>query len=387
MSIRASIQKLLLVTRSKDWRVSFVPFIIGCVYLWLYIFKIPFQSSSLKLFLFSLITTFGFASFGYFINEYFDKTTDIAAGKINKLSLLTQPQQILLFTASFLVTFLPWIWLPSDKISWLLIYLEISLFFLYSLPFPRFKTVPYLSGFIDASYAYFIPLILSFYTYTMYANTSFTPFLSFFSLSVFFIGYRNILIHHVNDIFKDQLSGTVTLPQKIGPKKTNQLIILLLICEVIFTIISSALVAFENSLFFVWIIFYILFIFIRLKQYNFKIRIEYVAVEPVRHLTDLAYQISFPLINLLLLIYMDWRWILLLPFHFVLLIPAFFKDKIFESLVFLWSNFTSHFLYPCRLTFSRIINYPIYYFFLFFGVNLIKENKSAFSYLKSRLRK
>ena len=387
MNLRVSIQKLSLVTRSNDWRVSFVPFIIGCVYLWFYIFKIPFQRSSLIIFLFSLITTFGFASLGYFINEFFDKYTDKIAGKVNKLSLLTSQQQVFLFLASLLVTFLPWIWLPFDAISVLLICMEVSLFLMYSLPYPRLKNVPYLSGFIDASYAYLLPLLLSFYTYTLYANAFFTPFIFFFSLSVFFIGYRNILIHHINDIFKDQLSGTFTLPQMIGPRKTNQLIILLLICEVILVLISSALVALENPLFVVWIIFYILFILIRLKQYNFKIRKEYVAIESVRHLTDLAYQIGFPLVNLVLIIYMDWLWIVLLPFHFVLLIPTFFKDKIFEGLVFLLSNFMAHFLYPCRLAFSRIVNYLIHYFFLLFGVNLIKENKSAFSYFKSRLKK
>lgn len=387
MSVTNFIQKLSFASRSNDWRVSFVPFIIGCVYLWLYIFKISFKIESLQLVALSLMTTFGFASLGYIINEFFDQNTDRLAGKINKLSLLTLQEKTVLISVSLLLTFSPWIWLPSDGISWLFIVLQVSFFLLYSLPFPRFKSIPVLSGFIDASYAYVIPLLLSFHTYRLYAGASLSSFIFLFSLSVFFIGYRNILIHQVNDIFKDRLSGIITLPQLAGPIRTNQLIVLLLICEIFSTLFFSALIVLSNPFFLVWIFFYSMFIITRYMLFNYKIRSKYVAIQPVRHLTDLAYQIGFPAINLLLIICFDWRWIVLLPFHFLLFIPRFFTDKIVEFLVYIQSALASKLVYPIRLFFSRTINYIIYYAFRAFGINLIKEKKSAYSFLKSLFKK
>ena len=390
MKIKDSIQKISFITRSSDWRLSFFPFIIGCVYLWLSVFKIGFNLQTLILFFISLVTTVGFASLGYFINEYFDKESDRASGKINKLSLLTTPKQLLLFILLSAITFVPWFWLPTNKISWLLISCEIALFLLYSLPFPRFKTNYVVSGFIDSLYAYVIPLLLAYYTYKIYSGGSLEPFIYALGFATFFIGFRNITIHHVNDIFKDRLSGNNTLPQKIGVKKTSILITVLLFYEAIFFVLFSYLSICNNWLFVFWILFYLMFIFIKLYQLNFNIRINYVAVEPIRHLTDKAYQIAFPFFNLIILIIWDWGWLILLPIHILILTPVsvlkpilFFVKWLQVKLRLIFFVYIKNTLRKCL---SMSINYPIYYLFLIAGVNLKKENMSAIEYFKKKTK-
>ena len=388
MHIKDRVKKISFITRSTDWRLSFVPFIIGCVYLWLSVFKICFNVQSLILFFLSVITTIGFASLGYFINEYFDKESDFVAGKTNKLSLLTTQNQLLLFITLSAITFVPWFWLPSDKISWLLISFEIALFLLYSLPFPRFKTNYVVSGFIDSLYAYVIPLLLAYYTYKIYSNGSLEPFIYALGFATFFIGFRNITIHHVNDIFKDRLSGNNTLPQKIGVKKTSILITILLFYEVIIFVLFSCLSIFNNWLFVFWILFYLLFIFIKFYKLNFNIRINYIAIEPIRHLTDKTYQIAFPFFNLIILIIWDWRWTLLLPIHILILTPVYVLKPILFFLKWLHVKLRLIFFVYIKNTLrkflSMCINYPIYYLFLIAGVNLKKENMSAIEYFKKK---
>ena len=78
-------RSLLIATRAKDWRFSFLPQIFGNLYLWLILFDIPFSISSVLLLILSLITSFGFAALGYFINEFFDKKDDENYNKVNKL--------------------------------------------------------------------------------------------------------------------------------------------------------------------------------------------------------------------------------------------------------------------------------------------------------------
>jgi 4-hydroxybenzoate polyprenyltransferase len=330
-----------------------------------------------------MLTTLGFASMGYFINDFFDKKADKIAGKINYLSLQKSGIQLLLFMTSLLIAFFPWIWLPSNNISWFLIAIELMFFLLYSLPFPRLKNVPYLSGIIDSSYAYVIPLLLVFHTCSLYAQQAFAPFIVFFAIGVFFIGFRNITIHHVNDISKDLLSGTVTLPQKIGSAKTNSLILVLLLFEIVLIFISSFLIAKDHPFFFCWLLFYCSFVAIRFIKVRSSFELSSPFIDKVRHLTDVSYQVWFPLITLLLATTVDWRWILLSPFHVILLIPSYHLKNVIEWMLLVWDKFKTYFFFPAKHFISHIINYSIFYFFLLFGVNLRKEKKSAWRYLKS----
>lgn len=373
MKNQANISELLAATRFKDWRLSFVPVIIGIVYFWLYWFKIKLNINSIVLFLLSLTTTIGFASFGYFINEFFDKTSDAKAGKVNKLSSIHPGYQLLLFFTAVGFMLLPWIWLPNDQLTWILITTEIILFLAYSLPFPRLKSFPFISGFIDSSYAYVIPLVLSCHTYELFSKTQVPGFFMMMVIGFFITGYRNILIHQVNDIFKDMRSGIKTLPQKLGTIKTSWTILILTISELGILISFLSMAAINSPLICICLLAYGIFLVYRIIiLFNFK-SIRFVSIHPIRHLSDPFFQFWFPLIILGVLIAFDWHWAVLIPVQISLIVSR----PLFEKI--------GQYLRWCKRMLSLFVNYSIYYAFKIFGVDLIKENKSALGYMKYKM--
>jgi len=379
------INKILLLTRAKDWRLSFVPFIIGCVYLWLWWFKIQLSPASLGLFVASFITTFGFAALGYFVNEFFDMEVDTRAGKINKLKILPPVYRLALFLVCAVITFLPWVWLPKNNITYILIVIEVALFLLYSLPFPRLKNVPLISGFIDSAYAYVVPLVLSFYTYSLFAGNTNLSLIYLLAPALFLIGFRNITIHHVNDIFKDMRSGAKTLPQQIGVNGTNVLIMTLLVAEIVLVIIWSAVVAIHQPVFLIWTGIYLCAIAYRYRLLAPQFRAEYLSIEPIRHLTDIIYQYVFPATMLLLAVTIDYKWLVLVPFHFAALLTKGMQVVAFQTV-----RSKTHALYHSTL--RGVVdpikisgNYMVYFSFRLIGINLRKENTSAINAIKKRL--
>jgi len=134
-------------------------------------------------------------------------------------------------------------------------------------------------------------------------------------------------------------------------------------------------------------LFYILFLVIKIYIRNSVFKKTNNNLEGLRHLTDVAYQVWLPLITLFLAIKTDGRWILILPFHILFLLPSYLHEKMTDGIRFIYGKLLVYVFIPGRHYSSRVINYTIYYFFLLFGVNLKKENKSAMKYLKSRLEK
>ncbi len=383
--------KILQATRAKDWRLSFVPFIIGCVYFWLWWFQISLSVSSLLLFVFSFVTTFGFAALGYFINEFFDKATDAKAGKVNKLAFLPAKYQLMIFLGCVAATFLPWLWLPSNRTTVILFGVEIGLFLIYSLPFPRLKQVPLISGFIDSGYAYVVPLLLSVHTYSLFANSNHKPMIIFLSAAVFFIGFRNITIHHVNDIFKDIRSRSVTLPQIIGANATNYLVTILLLEEIFLVIAWTMVIALQQPLFWLWLLIFSVALVFRYRFVAKDFRLQFISIEPVRHLTDPIYQYVFPAFTLLLAISFDYKWLVLVPFHIALLITEPMRKKAVEVARSKSVTYKYVIIGAVRATVivpaGVVVNYTIYFGFLLVGVNLRKENTDAISFIKRKLNR
>jgi len=372
--------KLSVVTRAKDWRLSFVPFIMGCVYMWLWWFKLPFTLKTISLTFLSLLTTIGFASLGYFINEFFDKESDAKAGKLNKLAFISPQLQFGICLSSIALTLLPWIWLPSNSISWLLIVLQIFLFLIYSLPFPRIKEATYLSVVIDSLYAYVVPLILSFYTFGLIADTITIPtWFYLFVVAVFFIGLRNIIIHQVNDVMKDKQSGMTTLPMVLGVENTKLVIVVILLYEVLFIMTWVLALQVEHVEMWMWIPIYLPAAFYSLRYLLSTSNINYDKL-----FINYTYQYFMPLLLILLLVINNVGWIFILLLHVILLIPFHLIKKSFNLLKEVIS-YTQRFVYnDVRNILSMVINYPIYYCFRLLGVDLKKEKVSALGILKRK---
>ena len=316
MKVKLAIDHIKSATRSSDWRFSFVPFIMACVYLWSNLFEIRFSLHTLSIFALSVSTTFGFAALGYFINEFFDKADDAKAGKINKLSLLSPQLQALLFLVIIAVCLLPWIYLPKDQTSLHLILAELTCFLLYSAPYIRWKRSTYIAGIIDALYAYLIPGLLSFHTYELLAGGKQAAFPLLFFVALFFIGYRNIFLHQIKDVLGDQKSGMISLPQKLGPIQSYRLLKMLYFVEIGLLLAFSVQLVFIHKSYVPWLVIalvYLIYVRKDLKQLFFTE--AYFALLPLRHVLDLLYQLYFPLLQLFLLIWLDWRWAVLAPFH------------------------------------------------------------------------
>ena len=379
MNIKSLFQQIGSATRSKDWRLSFVPFIIACVYLWSSLFALEFSGKHIILFLLSLCTTFGFAAFGYFVNEFFDKEEDLKAGKLNKLSLLSLPTQLLLFLVISMVCFLPWFFLPKNTTTYWLISAEIASFLLYSLPYLRLKKSVFFAGVLDAFYAYLIPGLLSYHTYSLVSSTSSSYFPILFFLCLFFIGYRNILIHQIKDVLGDQKAKVKTLPQYIGVKQSYNLLKILFVLEMTLLLAFSLSLAWHNNIYLLWLLAVISYLIYMHKTIAVVFdKTQYSALLPARHVLELLYQLWFPLVQLLILILIDWRWILILPFHLLLLVNP---DYLFTF----WGLGKKHLWHQgLRPLLSMLINYPLYLFFRLFGVDLKKDKKSASDYFKNK---
>lgn len=375
MKIQSVIQQFNTLTRAKDWRLNFVPFVIACVYLWINLFKITLSIHSLIVFVLSIATTMGFAALGYFINEFFDQEQDKAAGKINKLSFISGPKKLGLFVLVLLICLLPWLVLPADKLSYILIVVEISLFVIYSAPLIRLKETVVLAILVDTAYAYLVPCLLSYHTYALLggANEAFFPWF-FFALLVF-IGVRNMLLHQIKDVLGDQKAGFKSLPQYLGVKRTQGLLKILIILEITMVLAAVLELAHHQKFFFLWLAIVIIYLGNSLKDLREILNNQaYFDLLPVRHFLDLLYILWFPLCQLLLILFIDWKWIVLLPIHLFLLVD---QGHLIRFTKFLWHDSTKPFL-------SAMVNYPIYYLFRLFGVDLRQENKSALEYVKNK---
>jgi 4-hydroxybenzoate polyprenyltransferase len=385
--VKNFIHSISFLTRAKDWRLSFVPFIMGCVYLWLGWFKIAFNASSVLLVVLSLVTTVGFASLGYYINEYFDIEADKKAGKINRLAFLSIQKKILFLIGSIALTFLPWIWLPADIFSWSLIGLQVLFFLFYSVPFFRFKEIPFVSNFIDACYAYWIPLMLSYHTYSLYTNSSAEFWFPFFSVAVFLVGFRNILIHQIDDIFNDKRAGITTMPMVLGVAKTDFVLKMLIIHEVFFLSCALLIAAYLQSRFLFAAIMYLLFTFYKVYVHRNSFSSKYFSITISRHFTDSNNQYVLPLSWLVTLGFSNVAWLSVVPFHLMLLFPINYIVTAINKIIPLWYVAKKFIMVDVRHVFSLGINYPIYFAFKIVGIDLIKEKKSAAEVLFGRKRK
>ena len=363
--------KLAHISRANDWKASFVPFVMGFVYLWLLIFQLKPTKQTGFLCLFSLLTTIGFASFGYLINEFFDQDEDKRAGKLNRFETIGIGLSLILFLVSILLTFLPWINLPSNKWSWVLICLEMGSFLLYSIPPFRLKRFPLISCVFDASYAYLIPIVLSMHTFSIHAEKSlFTSHLIWLAIPAFFIGFRNIVLHQIKDVIGDFHANRKTLPMLIGKFELFNLLSVSLFFE-----------AFSFFVLFEWLfpdfhLGVLFMVYISIKSFVFLTNKEPKSSKNEFNffsLVDGFYQIWLPLVLLIFLTISDVNWSVLWGLQLVLFLIAFKNNFVNGEFVAVYHRL--------KRLISLVVNYSIYFVFLMFGINLKEQEMSAWHYL------
>jgi hypothetical protein len=243
------------------------------------------------------------------------------------------------------------------------------------------KRSTYFAGILDTLYAYLIPGLLSYHTYSLLASrlSSSVPILFFIAL--FFIGYRNIFLHQIKDILGDQKAGMISLPMRLGVKSSYVFLKLLYFLELVLILSFSVELIFIDKRYMPCLLLAIIYLgYVQADLLKIFKGATYFALLPIRHVLDLLYQLWFPLLQLSILVWIDWRWVIIVPFHLLFFVNRDFIVTFYGITIdYLWYR-------SLRPLLSAVLNYPIFLLFKMFGVDLIKEKKSALSYLKNKFR-
>lgn len=233
--------------------------------LYIFSFKIT-QEHSISECLFFLLTSFFIALFGYFVNDLFDIKEDKSASKINMFSEIgIKAKAFLLIGIISLICFFG-ILSKLTPIAIILILIELILFVIYSASFIRFKNNPILGPLCDAHYAHILPVFITLYYLNIHLELF--PLLLLYSW-LLLKGFRNILLHQIDDRKADSFSKILTFPIYFGVRKTMYFLNFIVLPSELIILISLLLFYLPDSNL-ILVTFIIYQIFFLLLQTSFK---------------------------------------------------------------------------------------------------------------------
>lgn len=367
--VKMKVNKIIENSRLRDWWFSFIPQIAGMVYFCMLSRNCRLNwdlGSTLLLF---LIACTGIAVVGYFINEAFDMRDDQRSGHSNQHLNMSVGIRLLWACFAITVAVAPWFFLQINPGLIFLLILELTLFMVYSGPPLRLKRIWWAAVIVDSLYAYALPLCVVYFTFTTLESLNIEFLLVLVAL--FLVGVRNIVVHQIHDMNYDKLAGITTLPIRIGIKNSVKLLITVLVAEITFYGLFLLHFSIQKGTTIVVVLY---FLFTAAKGIYFHVRRRsIVRIVLSTSYTDLFYQAIFPVLCLVLLCTIDRNWWIVAVLHVVI----FWRSE--------FTNLIRTFFLGVRLTVGRFVNFSIYYLFLSVGVDLIKEKKSALTYLKYRI--
>jgi hypothetical protein len=371
--------------RVNDWWRSKAAMLMGMVYLFTLWFGIPFNKF-LQLAALSLVTITGFAATGYLLNDFFDREKDLKAGKRN--FLIGKPYIIIFFSFVISLFFLsvPWLYLPFTQLSALLIAAQLTLFVIYSLPPLRLKERGIAGIVTDALYAHTLPVLLAAYTFSLAAGIRIET-APLWALTIWqtVSGIRNILLHQHDDLTADATAESKNWVAGISTTSFYSIILYLTIAETIASILFFAILCALNTWFFIclttiatWAI-AVLFIY---RGAGMTALVQ----SKIKHYPNNVYEKWLPPAVLLILSFVNPWFVAILLFHILLFNLEFYIESYKYTYPVVRDTWINQIRIPIRRKVSVAINYPIYFSFLLFGVDLKKENLSALDYFKKRRR-
>lgn len=377
--------------RIKDWWWSKAALLMGFVYLYAAWFGISFEKM-VWLSLLSVSTIAGFASLGYFSNDFFDREKDLLVGKRNFLLGKSPVLVFFLFTFSLLLLAWPWWYLPFNKISIALIAAELLLFFLYAAKPFRFKERGAAGIITDALYAHVVPVLLSLYTFMLAAEKP------FFILAVILLllwqtasGIRNILIHQYEDADKDRLGGIKNFAAGIPALKNLLYIKVLITCELILSMLFFLYLTSANSLFIycpLLLLFFTLLVLIAFYNPGISVLLQ----TRWKYFPNPVFEKWIPVAVLAILSANDLRFLWFLLFHVVVFNSGFliqsnhyFIPALIRFIDLIVKGIWYKILTPVRILFSLAVNYFIYFLLRLFKIDLKKEQTTAIDYFKKKI--
>ncbi|MFN8295422.1 MAG: UbiA family prenyltransferase [Chitinophagales bacterium] len=218
--------------RNRLWDNAQYKFSIIFCSLYVVLFAVHSFSTKILLYIIvSILLSIGIAGIGYAFNDYHDYHDDIINNKQNLFLKFSKMQGILLVFFFVILSVFPWFILPFDKLSLLLIFTEIILFVVYTLPPFRLKERGFAGVIADALYAQVIPCILATYTYSKIEKGISFQYIFIWNYIIWLIivGSRNIINHQIHDFDNDMNTQTSTFVTNYGKEKAKKAILLILI--------------------------------------------------------------------------------------------------------------------------------------------------------------
>lgn len=225
--IRIFAQRIRL---GKPWKYK-APLILTFPYLLLCLSQVS-GGAALLMYFMAVVTTIGFAGFGYVSNDLADTEADAVAGKANPVQVYGKAKMKVALLGFLIIALLPWLVLPLDHISVILIATEIVLFVIYAFPPFRLKYRGFSGVLCDALYAYVVPAMLASWTFYLVGGRSFEAmpvFLVSAGVWLLLTGIRGIVYHQIKDRHNDRMAGYRTFVIRIGEKAAFQLLRLVIV--------------------------------------------------------------------------------------------------------------------------------------------------------------
>lgn len=364
---------------------------------WVYLvgFRQGISLSSVSFCMLLLAASACMASFGYIVNDYFDRVPDRSVGKRNFFDGHSRTKTITI-EAVVVGGAALWSLLPLRPFTIGLLLFECALFFIYSAPPVRLKNRN--SGIVvDALYSRVVPVltVLSFNEPLLWYS------ILLVCIWLFAIGIRNILLHQIDDVANDLTARQNTFVLKYGTRSTQHIILgLILPFELILSSIALILLMDQIDRIHIILPIFILTVILRFKVWRSQDRSLDIWEERVLFLPNNLYEDFLP-IGLLVIVSISepigW---LLVAVH--LLVFPNSTGKLFNSI---WSILLDlkmsvlsgyrtlvHYLRfrvlpQLRKVGGVVITRPIIWLFRLAGINLKKENLSVWEYIRQHLKK
>jgi glycosyltransferase involved in cell wall biosynthesis/4-hydroxybenzoate polyprenyltransferase len=319
------------VTTHQWWKPK-ASSLLHLLYLVIFLVALPF-ARSLILLSAAVLTIAGIGTFGHLLNDWFDIESDRQAGKENRLAGFSLAHQGLVVSGALVVALVPWVILPFDRTSLILLGAEFLLLTLYAAPPVRIKQRISLAVFTDAIYAYALPAVLAAHTFFL-ASGKVDDRLFLFTLFTWqlLLGIRHFLNHIALDRLNDLRSGTRTLATTKGNYFLHHLIRNVILP---LELISLAGFVWHLSHYSLYLALAVVVSFLFLLSYPAILVVarsySFLSYRFSKTSLDTFYQDIMPLIPLLFLISRDLRFAVLLLAHFLLFGSANFKPQIDRS--------------------------------------------------------
>lgn len=214
-----------VVTRTEDWWHHKVPVVLAFGYV---VFLGPsgvpvIDAADAALALLAFITSIiGVAGLGHMVNDLFDAEQDRRVGRMRAAANLGPRRRAALLGGLAVIAVVPWLLLPSSPAVWILLGLELALLVGYSVPPVRAKERGALALVFDASYAYVVPIALTFAAFGQQDVGSvddLTPLVVTSMAWAFVTGLRGIAFHQIDDLDDDRVAGTRTWAVRLGRER------------------------------------------------------------------------------------------------------------------------------------------------------------------------